>query len=136
VDVPEGNDTVMDLSAAQVWLTRLWWVVVPPFGLLVSRLAFERACAAPYQLLAEIASQPSFAWPLAVLYLSAHLWAIAAYLVTVERTDTLAPSVRVIRALWGPEAIKLAVTAAVLTVEYASIRLWSLVGHSLLGCRP
>jgi hypothetical protein len=120
--------------ARRAWLTRAWWVVVPPLAVLVLRFVYERACAAPYELLHDVASQSSLAWPLAAGYLAAHCWAVAAYLYTVERAGTVGPRFRAVRELWGAHTIQLAVTVGVLAMEYAPVRWWRTIGKAFFGC--
>jgi hypothetical protein len=122
-------------ALVQSWLSRSWWIVVPPFMILVARLVYERTCAEPYELLPLLTSQPLLAWALAALYVAAHCWAVAAYLVTVDATNTLLPSWSASRKLWGPDWLKVVATLAILILEYWSIPFWRLLGHSVLHCR-
>jgi hypothetical protein len=117
-----------------VWLARGWWLLMPPFALLVARLTVERACAAPYELLPTTTSVPLLAWMLAGLYVGAHAWMAAAYLLTVERTGALIPTISAVRAAWRGQAVKLLLAAAVLATEYAPIPMWRAVGQGL-GCQ-
>ena len=118
------------------WLRWSWWFVVPPIGALAVRLAFERACESPYELAAALMSRSRPALLVALLYLGAHVWAVVAYLLTIERTRTLVPSLGAVRRLWGSDVIKLAIAAAVLALEHAPVRLWRLLGRAVLGCGP
>jgi hypothetical protein len=124
----------MRSTYAWMLLTRVWWALVPPFGVLVVRLVYERGCRSPYELLATITSNSLYAWPLAILYLGVHCWVAAAYLMTVERTGTLMPSVSAWRTVWGRDWPKIVFTAAVIVVEYWPIPFWRLVGQRVLGC--
>ena len=116
------------MSAA---LVRLWWAVFPPFAALTLALARERACAEPYWLLPGVTSDPAFAWPIALLYLSAHLWMVAAYVTTVQSTGTLIPGPRAIRALWGNASLKLFLMLGAFVVEYLPMTVWRGVGAAI-----
>lgn len=115
-------------------LGRSWWVVCPGFAMLASRLTFERACADPYSLLATLTSTPATAWPLALLYLSAHAWLFVAYLVTATRTNALWPSVAQMRSVWGNGLFKILLMTIALAVEYLPVSLWRVLGARVFGC--
>jgi hypothetical protein len=124
----------MNTSRVALLLARLWWVLVPPFAVLVVRLMYERACRSPYELLGNIMSNSIYAWPLAILYLGVHCWAAAAYVITVERSGTLAPAVAGWRIVWGRDWPKILLTALVIVVEYWPVQFWRIVGRTVLGC--
>ena len=114
--------------------TRTWWIVFPPFALLVGRLTFERACADPYGLLQPLTSWAAAAWPIAMLYVAAHVWLIIVYLWTVSRTDTLLPGPADLGAVHGPGVLQPLLMAIVLVVEYSPVSFWRLVGAA--ACTP
>ena len=118
------------------WLTAAWWCVMPPFAALVARLAFERACAAPYELLPAASSVPALAAALAALYVAAHALLAVAWLVTAIHADTLAPAPRSVRALWGRQTWMLVATIAVFAVEYAPVPVLRVLGRHVAGCLP
>jgi hypothetical protein len=122
-------------DAARLWLLRAWWPIVPVFALLVVRLVYERACASPYELLPDVTSNSLYAWPLAMLYLGVHCWALTAYLVTAGGAGTLLPGLSAARATWGSHWPKIVFTVAVLALEYSPIPFWRLVGQTVLQCR-
>ena len=115
------------------WLMWTWWFLFPSFALLTLVLSFERACRDPYNLLAAAASLPGTAWGLAAMYVLAHVWIVAAYLITVARTQDLLPSARAFRDAWSTDSLKVALMAAVVAIEYCPVRLWRLVG-AYFGC--
>jgi hypothetical protein len=117
-----------------VWLARSWWLVMPPFAALVARLTYERTCAAPYELLPTLTRLPLFAWMLAGLYVAAHAWVAAAYLLTVASTGALIPPPARIRELWRGRLTLVILATVLLAVEYAPVTMWRAVGHSL-SCR-
>jgi hypothetical protein len=122
------------LGRLETLTSRAWWIVFPPFALLVGRLTFERACADPYSLVQSLASRPAAAWPLALLYVAAHVWLIVVYLRTVARTDALWPSLAEFRAIQGTDVIKAILMAIVLAIEYSPVSFWRLVGEA--ACTP
>jgi hypothetical protein len=117
-------------------LTWAWWLIMPPFAVLVARLDIERACAEPYELLPGAATVPWLAWSIAALYLAAHALLTAACLVTVLHAGTLAPSPRVIRTLWGRQLWMLIVTVLIFVLEYWPVPMWQALGRHVLGCAP
>ena len=126
---------MMSGETARSWLVLAWWPIVPVFALLVARLVFERACASPYELLPDVTSNSLFAWPLAILYLGVHCWALTAYLVTAGATGTLVPGLTAARSTWGSHWPKIVFIAAVLALEYSPIPFWRLIGQTVLHCR-
>jgi hypothetical protein len=116
------------------WVMRTWWFLFPSFALLTIVLSFERACRDPYNLLAGAASIPATALGLAAMYVLAHVWIVAAYLITVARTQDLLPSARTFRETWPTaDSLKVALMAAAVATEYCPVRLWRLVG-AYFGC--
>ena len=113
------------------WIARTWWVVFPCFAVLTVRLTVERTCGDSYQLLAQITSRPSFGWLLAALYVSAHWWLLAVYLVTVRRTQMLVPTIAAARTVWGNQSAKIFLLLATLILEYAPVSIWRAVGVRL-----
>jgi hypothetical protein len=118
-------------DSVQQWLSRGWWLLFPSFALLTFRLAVERTCAEPYDLLPALASKPAWAWPIAGVYVLAHVWVVGAYVLTVSRTDTLVPSVRLWNEVWGAEVMKLALMLAPFAIEYAPLPIWRAIGAGL-----
>jgi hypothetical protein len=122
-----------DLSRDNL-ISRSWWIVFPLFALLAVRLAAERACGDPYDLLPGITSTPIYAWPLAAVYVAAHVWLLALYLSLVARTQQLLPSLGVIRTAFDRSVGKVFLMLIAFAVEYAPMPLWRFVG-SILRCR-
>jgi hypothetical protein len=122
--------------AVRTALTWAWWLIMPPFAVLVLRLDVERACAAPYELLPVATSIPMLAWLLAGLYVAAHALLFASWLVTAIHADALVPPLATIRAVWGRQIWMLAVTAAIFVLEYWPVPLWRALGRHVLGCAP
>ena len=124
----------MDANGIATWLRRTWWGIFPAFALLTARLAIERSCGDPYDLLPAATSHPAFAWPLAAIYVLAHGWMAAAYLVTAVRTATLAPPLRMWVSEWGRSTWAIVLMAGAMALEYAPIAFWMLIGAGA-GCR-
>lgn len=112
-------------------LLRSWWGLFPAFTVLSVRLAAGRACGNPSDLLPDLSSNPRWAWPLALLYVLPHVWLLGGYLLTASRAQTLAPGMRAVGDVWGRDAWKLLLMAAVLVFEYAPVSLWRLVGAAV-----
>lgn len=111
-------------------LSRAWWLVCPAFAALVMRLTFERACADPYNLLPQVMSRPMLAMPVALLYVSAHVWVVAVYLQAATAAGTLWPLRNGSEAILWRERWKAIALVALLAIEYAPVSLWR-----LFGCR-
>jgi hypothetical protein len=113
-------------------LKRSWWVIFPAFAALTVRLAAERSCGDPYDLLPVATSNPALAWPLAIVYVLAHAWIAGAYLATAERSRSLVPPITVWTSSANPFQILLMLAA--FAVEYAPAALWASLG-AMVGCR-
>ena len=72
-------------------LAATWWFVWPAAAAVIGRLLVDRACGDAYNLLPALAADPRWAWPLALVYVAAHVWFLTAYLVTVAAAGTLVP---------------------------------------------
>jgi hypothetical protein len=131
-----GEADTMIGSAVRRRLTAAWWLIMPPFALLVLRLGSERACAAPYELLPAATSIPAVAWLLAALYVAAHGWLFAAWLGTAIEADALVPPLRTVRQIWGRQTWMVVATAAIFVVEYWPVPLWRALGRHVFGCGP
>jgi len=127
---------MMTSSAIRTALTGAWWLIMPPFAMLVLRLDAERACAAPYELLPTATAIPALAWILAALYVAAHALLFAGWLVTAIHADALVPPLGTIRAVWGRQTWMLVVTAAIFVLEYWPVPLWQALGRYVVGCTP
>ena len=117
------------------WLGRSWWLLFPAFTALTIRLGVERACAEPYDLLPAVTSHPAWAWPLASVYVLAHVWIAAAYVATAVGAGSLIPSIVHWREWWGRESYKVLAIAGALTVEYMPLEWWRWLG-AIATCGP
>ena len=122
---------MIDSTNAGRWIGRTWWVVFPCFAVLTARLAVERTCGDSYQLLSQVTSRASLGWVLAAVYVSAHWWLLAVYLVTVRRTQMLLPTIQDARRMWGNQWTKVLLLLAALIVEYAPMAIWRAIGARL-----
>ena len=111
-----------------------WWLVMPAFAALVLRLLVERMCAAPYELLPSVTTVPLLAWALSGLYLAAHAWLAAAWLVTALHADRMLPPWRVVREVWSGRLWVIWLTLAIFALEYGPIPLWRVLGRGVLRC--
>lgn len=127
----ERRRQVIRRDLLETWLMRTWWLLCPSFTALTVRLGVERACADPYDLLPALTSHPGWAWPLALVYVFAHLWVLAAYLVTVSHAQEVLPDASAFGAVWGANAVKLVLMIGVLAIEYSPSLLWGLMATAL-----
>jgi hypothetical protein len=126
--MPPESIAVTGFMDDQRWVARTWWVVFPCFAMLTARLAAERTCGDPYQLLAQATSRPLLGWLLAAVYVSAHWWLLAVYLVTVRRTQMLLPTIEAARTVWGNQSAKILLLLGTLILEYAPVSIWRAIG--------
>jgi hypothetical protein len=129
--MPPESIAVIGFMDDRRWVARTWWVVFPCFAMLTARLAAERTCDNSYQFLSQVTSHPSLGWLLAAIYVSAHWWLLAVYLVTVRRTQMLLPTIEAARAVWGSQWTKVLLLLAALIVEYAPMSIWRAIGVRL-----
>lgn len=123
-------------EAPAVILGAVWWVLLPAIAVLVASLSIERACADPYRLVGGAMSTPLTAWPVSLLYISAHAWLMFVYLHTAAQTGTMWPALRQVRSVWAGDWLKIALMVAALAVEYCPLSLWRAIGSMVPGvCR-
>jgi hypothetical protein len=108
-----------------------WWPLFPSFLALTCRLAIERACAEPYDLLPALTSKPAWAWTFAAVYVLAHAWLVSAYLLTVASSQSLLPRIRDWQAIWGSQFFKVWLMFLAFAIEYAPVPMWRLIGAAL-----
>jgi len=108
-----------------------WWFLFPCFALVVLRLAAERTCADPYDLLPGIASRPVWGGLIAVVYVASHLWLIGVYLLTASFSDSIFPRRSAFRSVWQTDYVKVLLMLIVFVVEYLPVTMWRLAGTAL-----
>jgi hypothetical protein len=108
-----------------------WWILFPCFTVLTVRLAIERTCADPYDLLPTLTSNPVWGWLIAVTYVMSHIWFIAAYLLTAASADSLVPPRAAFRLAWGHDRMKVLLMLLAFVLEYLPVTLWRLVGTAM-----
>ena len=109
----------------------MWWILFPCFVLLVIRLSVDRTCSDPYDLLPGLTSNPVWGWPIAVVYVTSHLWLIGAYLLTASSSDALAPTRAAFRNVWQADYLKVLLMVIAFVVEYLPLTMWRLIGTAL-----
>lgn len=122
-------------ATARTRLLTTWWVLFPSFVVLTFRLASERACGDPDNLLPGLMSKPWRGWAVALVYVAAHLWLVAAYLLPVAHTGEPFPGVRTLRSVWGKDTVKVLLLTAAVAIEFLPVSLWRLLGATL-RCAP
>ena len=118
------------MSAVLRWS---WWIIFPAFALLVVRVSVERACADPYNLLPTAMSRPSTGWAIALLYVAAHVWILAAYLRGASSTGTSWAWIAALRIGSGGELWKAVLIGIALAAEYVPVSLWRMAGAATCG---
>lgn len=108
-----------------------WWVLFPCFTALVLRLAIERTCSDPYDLLPALASNPQWGWPIAFVYVTSHLWLIAVYLRAAASANAIVPPRATFRTEWGRDYVKVVLMLLAFVLEYLPVTLWRLVGTAI-----
>jgi hypothetical protein len=109
-----------------------WWPLCPAFAAVVVRLSLDRTCADPYDLIPALTARPATAWPIAGIYLAAHVWMLSAYLLAVDG-DNLYPGLKALRRTWSTDTFKVFAMAVILLVEYLPMTVWRLIGVAS-GC--
>jgi hypothetical protein len=112
-------------------LGAIWWILFPCFVLLVIRLSIERTCSDPYDLLPGLASNPAWGWPIALVYVTSHVWLIGVYLLTASSSDSLVPPRAAFRNLWQADVLKIVLMLIAFVVEYLPVTVWRLAGAAL-----
>lgn len=120
-------------SRARAGLRAAWWGLWPAFTALAIRLGVERGCGDAYDLLPALAANPAWAWPIALMYVAAHVWIIAVYLVTVSASQRLAPGATDWRAVWGRGLITVQLMVVSIALENAPLALWRTIATAA-GC--
>jgi hypothetical protein len=128
-----GTDGHVRLAGVQSLLGTAWWGIFPCFAALTVRLAHDRACGHLYELLPGVTSSPSGTWPLAIIYVLAHIWILTAWVLYVLRSNELFPPVNALKHAWGRDERKVLLMAAVFAIEYAPMSVWHLLGRAV-GC--
>jgi hypothetical protein len=120
--MPRGN-RARAMTLDRAILSRTWWAIGPGYVLLTARLAVDRACRDPNNLVPALASRPVIAWVLAAVYVLAHVWLLLAYLQAAAAASSLAP-LGAVGAIWRHEQWKVWVLTAAIAVEYAPLALF------------
>jgi hypothetical protein len=132
--MPTADRDLAHSESRHTWLVVSWWVLFPCFTALTVALTGGRMCGDASDLLPSLTSNPGLAWPVALVYVLAHIWIVAACLLTIARTGELLPRVHQFRSLWRGDATKVFLMAAALIVEYSPTSLWRIIGAAF-GCR-
>ena len=105
-------------------LSVAWWILLPPFMLLIGRFAYERACMNPYELLQPVMRTQAGALAVAGVYVGAYVWVVVAGVLTAR-----AASRSTLRAawssVWGTESFKVVTMAGALALEQVPRALWA-----------
>jgi hypothetical protein len=121
---------------ASRWLAIAWWMVCPPFALLVARFSYERACLNPYELLQPIMRHQSGAVLVAAIYLAAHVWLVAAIVLIARAWDGI--NRREPRPVaWSIDVrvvVRVVAMAAVIAVEQVPRAVWAWLYHAIGVC--
>ncbi len=132
--MPTADRGLAHSASRHDWLAVSWWVIFPCVTALVMALTGDRMCGNASDVLPALASNPGLAWPVALVYVLAHVWIVAAYLLTIDRAGEVLPPLRDFRAHWGGGATKAVLMAAALIVEHSPTSMWRLIG-AVVACR-
>jgi hypothetical protein len=114
-------------------LLEFWWVLFPPFTILVCRFSFERGCRDPYELLRPIMQHQAGALTVAAVYVGAYAWFLAAVLLNARiRADRSVMGS--FRPVGDRHAWKIAAMAAALAIDNLPRALWHLLFTSSNLC--
>jgi hypothetical protein len=105
-------------------LLAFWWVLFPPFAILVCRFSFERGCRDPYELLQPIMQRQAGALLVAAIYVGAYLWVLAAGTLTIRLTQSAVSLSEQLGLVWGAHRWKVLAMAAALAVEQVPRAVW------------
>src|SRR5262245_45883410 len=111
-------------SAARRLLARVWFVLFPAFVVLVLLLVIDRGCFDRPYITPSIGTKAAAVWPAAIVFVAAHCWIAAAYVLTAVGTDSLLPTLADARKLWGSDWRKIIGIAVVFAFGYAPAIIW------------
>jgi hypothetical protein len=110
-------------------LALTWWAIFPLFTGLVAVSLYERAVLQPPDLWPWLWHRPVVALFVGLLYVSAHWWCLAWYLLAVKRTQRPVPALRDLMEECGPHAWRVVALLTVLAVEYSPVSIWRWLLH-------
>jgi hypothetical protein len=105
-------------------LALTWWAIFPLFTGLVARTIYERAVLQPSDLWPWLWHRPVTALLVGLIYVSAHWWLLAWYLLAVWRTQRPLPAIADLVAECRPYAIRIIALGLVLAMEYSPVTIW------------
>ena len=123
----------MTASASRRLLARIWFVLFPAFVVLVFFLVSDRGCFDRPYITPSIGTRAAVVWPAAMVYVAAHCWMAAAYVLTVIGTDSLLPTLADARKLWGSDWRKIVGIAVVFAFGYSPAIIWVRLSR-MTGC--
>jgi hypothetical protein len=106
------------------WLARSWVLVFPGFAALVARTIYERAFLNLQEVWPWLHGRPLLAFAVGTLYVVAHWWCLAWYVMAMHRTQRPVPSLADLIDEGRPYLLVIAAAWFVLAVEYSPIRIW------------
>jgi hypothetical protein len=110
-------------------LAASWWGIFPLFTALVAVSLYERAALQLRELWPWLWHRPVAALFVGVIYVGAHWWCLAWYLLAVRRTQRPIPTPRDLMEECGPHAWRVVALLTVLVVEYSPVTLWRWLLH-------
>jgi hypothetical protein len=122
---------IVSQDALEHGLRYSWWLLFPSFTALALRLSADRACADPYDLLPGLTANPGWAWPLAAVYVLAHVWAIGVYLLAVTVADSLLPGLKALAPMRRVGIVRITLMVGTFAVEYCPMSVWRSLGGAL-----
>jgi hypothetical protein len=133
VALPRTGIVIADTNIKRL-LALTWWVIGPPCALLVARFSYERGCLDAYELLRPVMLRQTGALLVAAVYVAAHVWLIAAAVLTARARDAALPWTSALRAAWGHDQWKVVAMAVVLAIEQVPRAVWAWIYHAIGIC--
>lgn len=124
-----SGDTMEPFESLGRWLTRSWFVIWPPFTLLVGWTIYERTCVAQAEPWPWLLGRPWLALFVGAVYVSAHGWCVAWYL-NGRAAQPFAGAWPVSIAN-RPNRAQVALMLLLLAIEYAPRTLWRVLMRSI-----
>ncbi|HEY7055271.1 MAG TPA: hypothetical protein VH458_02040 [Vicinamibacterales bacterium] len=111
-------------ATTKYWLSLIWFALCPAFVALVARDIYERAVLDLRELWPWLQHRPLLMFAAGAVYLGAHLWCLAWYLLAVRHTQRPIPALSDVVAECRPHAGMVALLAIALVVEYSPTMIW------------
>jgi hypothetical protein len=127
-DTTDVTDDPRDMRIKR-WLLLAWFAIFPAFTLLVARTLYERAVLRLPELWPWLKQRPTAAFLAGAIYVSAHWWCLAWYLLAVRRTQRPVPTMAQLVDECRPYLPIVIAMLLILAIEYSPITIWRLLAR-------